>query len=325
LLDCVFHHVVSQSNDGKLSAGNLLVVRQQIINVLSALSEKAGRPTQSIEDLKEFYSQAADRLRNMGRIGCASGNTFAKKWAENLGPMERGRKLLILTATDVEDKMLLPELGSSGFISIEPRKVGNTIARVFAPQGSIQIFHVRSNSGSSGSAGSALTAKDAVDGLEPEFVMSVGIAFGIDENEQMTHDLLISTRIWNYEPGRLTNDQFNTRGEDLPASSLLLDACRHVREDSDGINFGIIASGEKLVDSAGFVKNIKTQKSQLVGGDMEGSGISAVCQREKTNWIMIKAICDWGNNKSKGFQAESAKLAASYCIRVIKYLATVRN
>ena len=35
---------------------------------------------------------------------------------------------------------------------------------------------------------------------------------------------------------------------------------------------------------------------------MEGSGIAAVCQREKANWIMIKSICDWGHNKNKEFQ-----------------------
>jgi nucleoside phosphorylase len=165
----------------------------------------------------------------------------------------------------------------------------------------------------------------AVDGLEPEFVISVGIVFGIDENEQMMLDLLVSTRIWSYELARLTRDQSSARGEELPASSLLLDACRHVREDGDRIHFGIIASGEKLVDSAMFVKNLKAEKSQLVGGEMEGSGISAVCQREKTNWIMIKAICDWGHNKNKEFQEEAAKLAASYCIRVIKYLSTVHS
>ncbi len=147
----------------------------------------------------------------------------------------------------------------------------------------------------------------------------------MDENKQGMLDLLISTRVWSYEPGRLTGDQLTPRGEELPASSLLLSACHNVKEDGDIVRFGIIASGEKLVDSAKFVENIKALKSDIVGGEMEGSGIAAVCQREKANWIMIKSICDWGHNKNKEFQAESAKRAASYCIRVIKYLSTVRS
>jgi len=267
----------------------------------------------------------------MGELGCASGKTFGEKWADNMKPIRQSKKVLILTATDVEDKMLWRELHSSGFNVAEPRQLGSTLSKVFASNGGVQVFNVRSNAGSSGSAGSALTAKDAVDALEPDFVISVGIAFGMDESKQRMHDLLVSTRIWNYEPGRLKDDQstprgdpFTSRGEELPASPLLLAACHHVMEDGDSIHFGVIASGEKLVDSANFVEQLKAQR-ELVGGEMEGYGISAVCQREKVDWIMMKAICDWGKNKSKEFQAESAKLAASYCIRVIKYLSTVHS
>jgi nucleoside phosphorylase len=90
------------------------------------------------------------------------------------------------------------------------------------------------------------------------------------------------------------------------------------------VHFGIIASGEKLVDSSDFIKTLKNQKAQLIGGEMEGSGISAVCQRKKHDWIMFKSICDWGENKTKEFQAESAKRAAIYCIRVIRYISTVQ-
>jgi nucleoside phosphorylase len=138
-------------------------------------------------------------------------------------------------------------------------------------------------------------------------------------------DVLVSTRIWNYEPGRITGEQFTPRGEELPASNLLLDACRQSMTDGDRIHFGVIASGEKLVDSEKFVETLRSTRSQIVGGEMEGSGISAVCQREKVEWILIKGICDWGDNKTKEFQEEAARRAASYCLRVVQYLGTVRS
>lgn len=324
LVDCVFHHVITSANEGKLSAGNLSVVREQIINVLSAFRRRVDSSSIIVNNLSDFFRHGTDIIKIMGKFGRNTGDAFAKKWAENMEPLQPNTKILILTATDIEDQMLLRELQSDGFAVAEPRQLGNVIARVFSPRRGIQVFHVRSNAGSGGSAGSTLTAKDAIDALEPDFVVSVGIAFGIDKTKQKMHDILISTRIWNYESARLTGDVSTPRGEELPASSILLDACRHVRKDDDNVRFGTIASGEKLVDSATFIESLKTQKDQLIGGEMEGSGISAACQRTKTNWIMMKSICDWGEKKNKKFQAKSAAQAASFCVRVINYLSTIQ-
>ena len=36
----------------------------------------------------------------------------------------------------------------------------------------------------------------------------------------------------------------------------------------------------------------------VVGGEMEGSGIYFACDREKIPCIVIKGICDWGVNKN---------------------------
>lgn len=325
VLDCTFCHVVSESIKEGGNGRNVGQIRESIINVLSAFKERAGPPAGSFNDLKDFFIQGSATLRRIGSLGCRAGDAFARKWEENMEPVQQNKNILILTATDIEDKMLLRELQSSGFVIIEPRQLGGVISQVFAPRGGLQVFHVRSNAGSGGSAGSTLTAKDAVDELDPDFVISVGIAFGVDQSEQDMHDILISTRIWNYEPARLTGSKVTPRGEELTASSLLIAASRNVRKDGDRLHFGIIASGEKLIDSEKFIKDLLKQKSQLVGGEMEGSGISAACQRTKTDWIMMKSICDWGDKKSKEFQPESARCAAEYCVRVIKYLGTVQT
>ncbi|MGO9682549.1 MAG: hypothetical protein ACLPTZ_08170, partial [Beijerinckiaceae bacterium] len=60
------------------------------------------------------------------------GNAFAKTWADNMEPIQQSKKVLILTATDVEDKMLWRELSSSGFKVVEPWRLGSTISKVFA-------------------------------------------------------------------------------------------------------------------------------------------------------------------------------------------------
>ena len=200
LLESTMFCVIAEGNRIKLTIANLAGVRSQMANVLSALSERVGSPSKPIMDLKQFFVGGSEKLIKMSRVGSAASQAFAARWVENMEPVEPTKKILLLTATDVEDQMLLRELRAEGYSVAEPRQLGNTISRVFAPRGGVQVYHVRSNAGSSGSGGSALTAVDAVDALQPDFVISVGIAFGIDKESQSMHDLLISTRIWNYEP-----------------------------------------------------------------------------------------------------------------------------
>ncbi len=73
LVDCVFHYVISQANNGKLSAGNLQVVREQLKNVIFGLNERVGPRLQPIADLKDFYYRGADTIKQMGKLGCALG------------------------------------------------------------------------------------------------------------------------------------------------------------------------------------------------------------------------------------------------------------
>ena len=57
---------------------------------------------------------------------------------------------------------------------------------------------------------------------------------------------------------------------------------------------------------------------ELIGGEMEGAGLIAVAERYKKDWILVKAISDWGVDKKDEGQEQASNLAFEYVFRTIK-------
>ena len=75
-------------------------------------------------------------------------------------------------------------------------------------------------------------------------------------------------------------------------------------------HFGPILSGEKLIDNSDFKSCFFEKHPNAIGGEMEGVGVATCAEREKCEWILVKAICDWADGKKTddhhGFAAASA-------------------
>ncbi|MCP4369103.1 MAG: AAA family ATPase, partial [Deltaproteobacteria bacterium] len=50
---------------------------------------------------------------------------------------------------------------------------------------------------------------------------------------------------------------------------------------------------------------------EAIGGEMEGAGVYAACQDKKVDWILVKAICDWANEKGEDKAARQQKAATN--------------
>ena len=56
-------------------------------------------------------------------------------------------------------------------------------------------------------------------------------------------------------------------------------------------------SGEKLIDSGGFKQTLLDQFPTAIGGEMEGAGLWASADRAKTDWLLVKGVCDWADGE----------------------------
>lgn len=195
--------------------------------------------------------------------------------------------------------------------------------------GGARTFMLRSEMGSGGPSGSTTTVSEAITTLNPSAIIMVGIAFGIDENTQQIGDILISKQLLGYELQRVGTGKKSElviipRGDRPSASPRLLARFRDGELHWDGakVRFGLVLSGDKLVDNIDFRDQLCTLEPEAIGGEMEGEGLYSAAHRAKIDWIMVKAICDWADgkkdkNKSRR-QETAAHNAASFVLHVIE-------
>jgi hypothetical protein len=146
-----------------------------------------------------------------------------------------------------------------------------------------------------------------------------GIAFGRSSKKQSLCDVLIGEEIWDYEPERVGRVSI-PRGSQTRATPILLNRAVNLRDWKFQLKSGKVAtyhrglllSGEKLVDDKTFKATLFRKFPDAIGGEMESSGIAAACESKRVEWLVAKAICDWGEGKSDKFQEEAAAASADF-------------
>lgn len=238
-------------------------------------------------------------------------------------------EVLLITVTRVE---------ASAVLALLSEKYDREPIRYFADHktyydlgviGGARVFMMRSEMGSGGASGSTTTTLEGIKQLSPSAVIMVGIAFGVDPEDQSIGDVLVSRQLMEYELQRISTSKENKavikpRGDRVSASPRLLDRFRDGEIGWDGANllFGLVLSGGKLVDNLNFRNQLLELEPEAVGGEMEGAGLYAAAHLQKVDWILVKAICDWADghkseNKDQN-QALAARNAADFVFHVLE-------
>lgn len=179
------------------------------------------------------------------------------------------------------------------------------------------VFLVQSEMGTMSVGGSMDTVLEGINVLEPGAIIMTGIAFGVNEGKQKIGDILVSTRLLPYELQKIgtSPDGYSLKipRSDRPhASAKLIDRFRAGSFDwsSSDVRFGLLLSGEKLIDNSSFRDQLVALEPEAIGGEMEGTGVYLAANKKKVDWIIVKAICDWADG-NKSSELESRQLLAS--------------
>lgn len=237
--------------------------------------------------------------------------------------------ILLVTVSTVEARAVLDVVKERYGLLCKPVHIGNNTYRDLGDIGGARTLMVRSGMGSGGTRGAILTVTDGINDLRPSAVVMVGIAFGVDPNKQRIGDILVSRQILAYELQRVsTGDEEKAviipRGDRPSASARLLARFEdgELYWSETEIRFGLVLSGDKLVDNVDFREQLRKLEPEAIGGEMEGAGLYASAVRHHVDWILVKAICDWADGKKhenkKQRQATAAQNAARFAIYVIE-------
>lgn len=186
-----------------------------------------------------------------------------------------------------------------------------------------EVYHAFSEMGSTGPGGSQQAVDRAIRALSPAAVFAVGVAFGVDEKEQKIGDILFSTQLQLYEPQRV-GKKIILRGDKPHASTWLINLLTGTARfgwAGAAVRSGLVLTGEKLVDNPELRAKLIKLVPEAIGGEMEGGGLYVSSHDHKVDWIVVKAICDWGMNKGtrkKQRQEIAAKNAAEFVLQALQ-------
>ncbi|MFY0591971.1 hypothetical protein [Roseivirga sp.] len=230
--------------------------------------------------------------------------------------------ILIITATDTETSAVLEKAKEKFSREAEVSMKGEHAVSFLGVMNAFRIWHAQCEAGSGGPAGSQAIATDLIVEFDPKYVLMPGIAFGLNQKKEKIGDILVSTHVRSYEKQRIGKKKRINRGEKVPASSSLVSALRTVKQKwkKADMHFGIILSGEKLVDNPKFVDQLKRIEPESIGGEMEGAGLYAAAHRKKVDWILFKSIVDWGMGKTDEHQSDSSNYASEVLFEALEVI-----
>ena len=234
--------------------------------------------------------------------------------------------ILLVTVTKIEAQAVLELFPEASGAPWQRQPIGDKTYYALGHIGGAEIFMVQSEMGTATPGGSLLTIHKAIETIHPAAVIMVGIAFGAQPAStekpkgQQMGDILVSQQIVSYEPGKVKK-KFTPRGVRVNASTWLLDKFRSGDLDWQGakVRFGLVLSGEKLVNDLAFRTSLLKLEPEAVGGEMEGAGLYAAASDKKVDWILVKAICDWADgDKDDKAQPLAAHNAAEFVCHVLR-------
>ncbi len=228
--------------------------------------------------------------------------------------------VLLVTATTIETKAVLEFARVRG---AQINKQFGTTKTYFhlGTFGDASICLVRSEMGSGTRGGSILTVRDSIEDLKPNSIIMVGIAFGVDNTKQPIGHILVSHQLQDYDLQKIGTHSEKSkvipRGDKVTSSDMLIDRFRTSSYEWNGsdIEFCLMLSGEKLVDNLDYRDQLQSLWPEAGGGEMEGKGLYVAAGN--TDWIIVKAVCDWADGNKRKNKKENQKLAAKNAVEYV--------
>ncbi len=240
----------------------------------------------------------------------------------NLNRLGSDDSILIVTVTKVETQAVRKVFAEASGNDWIRHRIRNKTYYDLGVHGEVKVYMVQSEMGSVTPGGALTTVIQAIDDLKPQAVIMCGIAFGMQPDKQKIGDILVARQLEYYEPEKVDLHKGHIlRGDRATASIGLLDRFRSGDHDWQGaqVHFGLVLSGEKLINDPDFRNFLLQNEQEAIGGEMEGAGLYAAARHLDVEWILVKSICDWADgNKNSDSQTLAANNAAQFVIHVLR-------
>ncbi|MGW4423129.1 5'-methylthioadenosine/S-adenosylhomocysteine nucleosidase family protein [Streptosporangium sp. NPDC004631] len=245
-------------------------------------------------------------------------------FTRRMGPVFDTSNVLIMVATPEEHQAVLKAVTDVTGATPERLNLDHHTAFALGVVSRARVLLAQTRPGSTDPGGATLTAQSLIDQLDPDYLLLTGISFGLRKGEQALGDILVCTQLRVMDHKKIIEPVPGTpveimRGNRVSPSVTLLDRCQNARLAQDGpkVHFGPLLSGNVLLNSSTARKRMIEAEPDAIGGEMEGLGVYAAAAKGKVDWIVVKAICDWGMGKTDRWHPVAARNAAEFVLDVI--------
>ncbi len=203
----------------------------------------------------------------------------------------------------------------------EPRVSGGELLTYhdFGVIAGAKVLGLQIEMGSTTPGGSAAAITSALIEKAPEYVILVGIAFGMDPAKQNIGDILVSRKLAQYELRRIAESKKGGEhavpmGDIVTVPGGILNRFRALAGSAywqgAPVRFGLMVSGEKLINNLEFKEQLKEAYPKAIGGEMEAAGAYAAAKQYNRDWIIVKGVCDYGDGSKRANSRKSQEVAA---------------
>lgn len=286
---------------------------------------------------KRCRDEELNSLKNMEAFWRESGKETVEEFSQRVNHWPRKREgekapkallqeklesspILIITANQVEANMMVRLLSDESCEHEYNDRMLLTITDDgckfhFGSIANNRIVHIQPSGMSSFTRNGSFSAIESIlKRYKPKLVISLGVAFGKDATKQNLGDVLVSKQLFPYDASNKYSDgKIKLNGSLYETDSRLMcgwmDLLKYKefpeKTGTKAFNWhcGTVLSGGSVVDEVEQkVKLLEAAEHRgiedVVGGEMEGSGVYLACDKEKIPCVVIKGICDWGVNKN---------------------------
>lgn len=286
----------------------------QRARIIPVLKDALGPPDRArTHNVSDTFLSALESVNNIVRR-LRKEPSFDEAWMINNTAPECD--VLLVVATEIEREAVLELMPYVSYHEITQSYFH------LGCHGGNSVYLVQCRMGSGTPGGSIQTTAAAIGDLRPKSVIMLGIAFGASHAQQIG-DILVAQQVRCYEPQRIGtgkegHDDIQFRGDCASASSRLLSRFQATTHGWDAckVHFGLLLSGEKLIDNQAF-RDFLAANSTAIGGDMEAAGLYIEGVAKKVDWIVIKGVCDWADGHKQEDKGSRQQLAASNAARFV--------
>lgn len=297
---------------------NFKLLIQEIKKICCGITRSSISPALFLARLHVHPSESFDtkviQLWEVSQLLCKENPKFREGYYQM---SEDKRKVLVLAASPLEYRILRQTAYERGYRFVDKQDPGNEEFSYAECNESLdkKLFLAWTDMNS---LHSSLAIQQLSNLLHPDYVIMGGICAGLHRDSQSIGEIIIADNIHDYNAAKEADTRRIMRGLTIESSRFLKEKFL-IESYSSSLtaSTGQLVSSNTLANSKAYLQKVLEDCPDAKGYEMEGSGLIHVCQSFQEKWILVKAICDWGYDKTDSDQELAARNSYSFIFDVV--------